>query len=89
MPAQVVSKTMRPSRRDIYVVVMDDYGAEMHLALPVSISPADRNAKLEAVIVTMNAGEQSMESAAAAEGIDISALKAGGLKKRTARTQKH
>lgn len=85
MPSQLISKTVRPAQRDIYAVVMDDYGAELHITLPVSVTAAERAAKVQAAIATMDAGQASMESAATAEGIDISGLKTEGQAKRAAR----
>jgi hypothetical protein len=84
MPAEVINKQMRPARRDIYVKVMDDYGAEMHLTLPISMSHPDRTARIAASISTMSQGQASFEAAAAAEGMDISELKTVGLAKKAA-----
>jgi hypothetical protein len=88
MPAIVVSKVMRPQRRDIYVTVMDDYAAEMHLTLPVTMSKTDRDAKIKSALQTMNEGQAAMEAQAKIEGMDISALKSTGTLKRDAATKK-
>jgi hypothetical protein len=89
MPAEIVKKSMRAGRRDIYVSVMDDYGAEMHVALPVTLSAADRLAKTNAAIATMNQGQALLESAAAEEGLDLSAAKTAGLAKKAAEKKKN
>lgn len=87
MSAIVVSKVMRPQRRDIYSVIMDDYGAEMHVSTPVTMAKADRDAKVKAAITAMDNGQSEMEAQAKVEGMDISALKTAGLAKRAARME--
>lgn len=88
MGAEVVSKIMRPARRDWYVTVMDDYGAPMHLSLPMSLTLAQREAKIEAAIATMNSGQAQIERTAVEEKYDLSAAKKAGAAAKTAAKKK-
>jgi hypothetical protein len=88
MGAEVVSKVMRPARRDWYVTVMDDYGAPMHLALPMSLTLAQREAKITAAIVTMNAGQTQIERTAVEEKFDLSTAKKAGIAAKAAAKKK-
>jgi hypothetical protein len=88
MPAEIVKKIARAGHRDIYVTVMDDYGAELHRALPVTLTAAERLAKINSDIALMNAGQQQLETAAAEEGLDLAAAKTAGVAAKAAARKK-
>lgn len=86
MAIEMVRRELRAARRDEYVVLMDDYGAELHLAIPVSWTAAQRQAKLDAATAQHAAGEAALEAWAgrgdATAKADLERLKAAGLKRK-------
>lgn len=84
MAVQIVSRTMRPARRDEYIVLMDDYGAELHMAVSTAFTPAQRAADIQAKMALHEKTQKQMEQYAAAAGIDLAPQKAEGVGKRMA-----
>ncbi len=88
MPAEIVKQSMRPARREEYIVLMDDYGAEYHLTLTSAFTPEQRSAKLNAAISSHSAGEAKFEAYVSAIGAPqaegLSRLKTAGMTKKAA-----
>ena len=81
MPASVVRSEINPSQAHEKITVMDDYGTEAQLYVPVSDS-ANRQHHIDAMLAQQTANEAALEAYAKAHGIDLSAQKTAGLIKK-------
>lgn len=89
MAVEIVRDEIRAARRDEVIVLMDDYGAELHLVIPVSTPAAERASQIAAKTSAHQAGQAQMEAYAAAAKIDLTAQKAAGQEKRAAMKKKY
>lgn len=81
MPGEVVSSNLRAEQSMEDVHVMNDYGTETILGLPIS-DVANRQTRINAAIAALTAQETALETWATQTGTDISALKTAGLAKK-------
>jgi hypothetical protein len=84
MAAEIVRQEILAARRQEYVVLMDDYGAELHFAIPVSFTAAQRTAEIAAKTAQHSASQAQLEAYAASASIDLTAQKTAGQQKRVA-----
>ena len=81
MPADVVSSHLIAMQGQEIVHIMDDYGTDYYLTIPVTDS-ANRQTRINAALAQQSANQAALEAYAAAHGIDLSAQKAAGLAKK-------
>lgn len=84
MAAEIAKDTIDPVLRAELLVLMDDYGAELHVRMPVSLTAEQRQKRIETKIASHSAGQAQLEAYATAAGIDLTAQKTAGQQKRAA-----
>jgi hypothetical protein len=84
MPIDIVSQSMMVPEKCEQITLMDDYGAQFHLYIPVSTAAADRATQIQNAIAGMQANQTAMEAVAIANGYDINGQKTAGIARKTA-----
>lgn len=82
MSIDIVSQTIDVNAKMEQVTLMDSYGAQFQLYIPVSTAPADRTTRIQNAISLLQTNEANLEAVASAQGYDLSAAQT------TATTQK-
>jgi len=81
MPSEVVKNRIVTEQGREIVTVMDDYGTELHIYIPVA-DTAFRQARIDAAIAQQTANTAALESYASTHSIDLSEQRAAGLAKK-------
>jgi hypothetical protein len=81
MPAETILTRLMPAEAQEAILIMDDYGTEFNLSIPISDS-ANRQTRIDAAIAQQSANQAALEAYAVAHGIDLSAQKAAGIAKK-------
>lgn len=81
MPAEFINSALIADKGVESVLIMDDYGTDFRLTIPVSMV-AQRAQIIADAITERTAYQTSIEAYATANGIDLSAQLAAGLAKK-------
>jgi hypothetical protein len=84
MSIDIVSKNIDTGEKRERLILMDDYGADFHVYIPVTATAAERATSLQNAITLMQSNQDAMEAYATANGHDLSAQKAAGIAKKQA-----
>ena len=84
MSIDIVSKNIDTGEKRERLILMDDYGAEFHVYVPVTATATERATSLQNAITLMQSNQDAMEAYATVNGHDLSAQKAAGIAKKTA-----
>jgi hypothetical protein len=87
MPIDIVKQHIRAGRRQEHIVLMDDYGAVMHVVIPVSHTSAQRAAKISEATQTLVNGQAQLEAYAAENKIDISGQRLSNMAAKKAKVK--
>jgi hypothetical protein len=83
MSAEIVNSRVVPAQGQEVILIVDDYGTEFTLQVPVT-DPANRQTRIDAAVAQQSANQAALEAYALAHGIDLSAQKAAGISKKNA-----
>lgn len=78
MAVEIARQELRAARRDEYIVLMDDYGAELHVVIPVTFTADQRAAEIAAKTAAHAATQAQLEAYASAAKQDLTQQKASG-----------
>jgi hypothetical protein len=81
MPAEVITNRVLPAQAQEVILIVDDYGTEFSLNVPISDS-ANRQTRIDAAVAQQSANQTALEAYATAHGIDLTAQKAAGTAKK-------
>lgn len=83
MSAEILTTRLIPEQGNEEIIIMDDYGTEYRLYVPVT-DPANRQSRIDGALAKQSANQAALESYAAAHSIDLSAQRAVGAAKKAA-----
>jgi hypothetical protein len=81
MSAEVTNSRILPAQAQEVILIVDDYGTEYTLQIPVTDS-ANRQTRIDAAVAQQSANQAALEAYASTHGIDLSAQKAAGIAKK-------
>jgi hypothetical protein len=79
MAIDIVQQTMMIHEKLEQIILMDDYGAQVHLYISVGETADGRAAQVKNAIAMMQISQDNMEACATANGHDLTAAKTAGL----------
>jgi hypothetical protein len=81
MAAEVVSTRIIPAKGQEVLTIMDDYGTELLLHIPVSDS-AQRQGRIDAAVALLSSNQTALEAYAATHAISLATERAAGRAKK-------
>jgi hypothetical protein len=73
MSIDIVNQTVDVNSKCEQITLMDSYGAQYQLCVPVSTAPADRATQIQNAIALMQTNEANLVAVATAQGYNLSA----------------